>query len=341
MKAVRWIKKSVPYIVVIALLIFAGSYVYGKTQEFDDIKYSSYSTKEEGAKALYLLTGQMGFRVFRHELSAAAFPEGVTMVLLDPEQRLLNKLEMRLIGEWLARGNDMILVSYDSKLLARFEEIVSGKKEELGSEFNVTSYKHGKGSLLFIDDFSQLTNERLKDYRPAAAFIKQLQRLGNQNIYYNEFYHGIGGGKVSSWDIMELAVQLAIIQLVIAAALLLYSLSRRFGAPIVVKEVMKRQENEKIFALSNIFIKARANTVVMEIYLESLQKELAKYLGVPAGSPVEELIVAAQGDPMLQRLDAANVLQKAMDTINQKQKGGRTTMDIVHRMDEIRKVIMT
>lgn len=339
MRVVRAFRKLIPYLMISVILIAAGFIVYGKAQQAHEISYSTYNVKENGCKALYLLTEEMGYHTSRHEKPAALFPQNTTMVIINPDDRYLNKLELKLMKDWILEGNNLIVLGHETLFKNYFSDFMQNPTNVYLGTLSVTESKLNEGSFTYVWNFNQFTNEQLKRYKPAVDFIELLERAGNRNVAFNEYYHGIGKGKTSGLALMSLAVQLALLQLIIAIVLLLLSQSKRFGIPVQVHEIIKRQENEKVFALSNLFIKARANSVVLEIVQEKFNRELSKYLGLPQGVENEELIRAAEKDATLNKHHAAAVMQDSVDYINKKGKSNKELAGMIRRLDEIRKVM--
>lgn len=272
-------KKILSYVAIILILVAAGLIVYGfKGDVAQSVEYSSYNAEVDGTKALYLLSEKMGYDVKRYERPARFLPDNVTVVAIDPSLEMLEgSLEKKYLKAWLEDGNVLILISPDCK--EYINELGASEPEDFGQYDRGYKYSVGKGSIIYFAESYNYTNLGVKELDPGVQFIDALEEGKHKTVLFDEYLHGIGSSGTNLWDILGFGGKLVVVQLFMCALILIFIKSRRFGKPVVVFETVKRKENENLFALSNIYYKAKANSMALEIYLGSLKQELAKFLG--------------------------------------------------------------
>lgn len=319
-------------LLVIALIINSGS----TKNKYAD--YTTYNTDEKGIKALYLLTGQMGFDTGRFTRPVRFIPDGCTMVVIEPEGLLyIDALEKKYLKEWVSRGNTLILSCSSSDIDAELLNVLDAEK--IGEVNDYSWWNHfraGKGNL-YVNDMPEFySNEGLRNNKPAAlSFINILDNTGSKKVLFNEYYHGIGTEGATIWDIIGPAGKLLVLQFILGFAVLMFVFSRRFGKPVTVFETVKRKENENIFALSNIYAKSKANVLVLETITVNFKKELTKYLGLMGQPGNEELITASKGSKFLSDMDMEGLLNRCTFFI---ESGGGNMKELVYLTQQIEKI---
>ncbi|MCX7843194.1 MAG: DUF4350 domain-containing protein [Clostridia bacterium] len=334
-------KKLIIYSTCILFLMLVGLYVYGGRVKEKYPDYSTYSSKPQGLKALYLVAGQMGFDAVRYERPARFLPDGVTHVIIKPElKRFGNELEIKHLKSWVERGNTLILL-HDAGNLSdlRLENFDLKHVEDLDAGRPVSVYTWGKGKLIYSDGAADFTNKGLKAIDPSVEFIRVLDYAGNKTVFFNEYYHNQGTTGITLWDILGQTGLLVLFQSLAAVAVFMHIKSRRLGKPVQVLEIVKRKENENLYALSRMYIKAKSYRLVLDCYLGYFTKQLSKYLGLGHTRNLSELILHLRGNKMLESMNTAYTLKKCEDYILNNGIKGKELLRLVTALENIRKEI--
>ena len=336
------VRKVLAYITVIVIIVAAGLIVYGfKGDVQQSIEYSGYNVGGDGTRALYLLSKEMGYDVEIFTRPSRFLPDNATVVAIEPKFEIVdNYLEKKYLKAWLERGNVLVLMSYDMDIEDYMGEIGAKEPSHFGQYDQGYKYSVGDGSIIYFPDSEKYTNSGVKDLEQGVQFINALEEANYTKVLFNDYFHGIGSNGAKLWDILGSAGKLVIIQLVICLLIFMFIVSRRFGKPVVVFETIKREENENLFALSNIYYKAKANGMALEIYLESLKQELAKYLGFGREDWSDgDIIKAAQVDNTLKDLEVEAVFLECESFINSKKNDSKVLLKLYKRLESIRKGI--
>lgn len=334
------LKKILLYTAVVLVLIVAALVVYGFKGDMEQsVEYSSYSAEGDGTKALYLLSRDMGYDVQRFTRPSRFLPDNATLVAIEPNLEMLNSnLEKKYLKSWLEKGNALILISFEGE--EYLKELGAISQEAFGLYDRGYRLSVGKGSVFYFELSENYTNSGLKKLEPGVQFIDVLEEAKNKTVLFNEYLHGIGNAGTNLWDILGPVGRLVVVQLIICVLILIYIKSRRFGKPVIVFETIKRKENENLFALSNIYYKAKANSMALEIYLNNLKLELAKFLG--AGKELfsdEDLVNAAKASNTLKDLDVAGVFADCESYIKNRKGDSKALLNLYNRLEIIRKGI--
>lgn len=309
----------------------------------ESTNYSTYNNGKNGTRVLYRLAKEMGFKVGRYEKSARFLPDGVTMVAISPRINIINgSLERKYLLDWIERGNTLILIGSKELLIGNNYKILEGQEEyaKVFSYFGDNRmYNMGNGKVIYLDNYRRYTNDSIKNLDPGVAFIHALQVSSNEMILFNEFYHGLGR-EMPLLDVIGFTGRIILAQLMLAIIIYIFIKSRRFGKPAVVYKIIKREENENLYALSNIYMKAKANSMVLEIVYEKFKNELAGFLGYKGREiNYDEVFNEAQKNPLFKGMNikklAGNCEQYIKNNINDKRK-----MESLYiKLEEIRRVI--
>lgn len=341
----KYNKKSVLSYVLIAVFLLLASFVmYSLRSEAEYADYTSYSTKPNGAKALYLLTGEMGFETAHFQKAARFLPRDskTVLVALYPDEGLFNnKLEIKYLRKWIEAGNTLIIAS-DRDSFINYDIGLGVKHEAFSTnqDSSLIAGKIGKGWLLLFDGGEELVNEHINGVNYAVSFLQILSQTGTKKIYFNEYYHNLNDSSIMVLEIIGPTGRLLLLQLAITLAALIIVLWKRFGKPVEVFEIIKRQENENLIAISNLYMKSKAERMVLETYLKGFRSELSSYLGLAGmdGQAEDMQLAAAAGtDKLLKDKHIGTLLNECMEFIDY-DTGGRTRKSSKGRKD-IRKLV--
>ncbi|OPZ87525.1 MAG: hypothetical protein BWY74_03385 [Firmicutes bacterium ADurb.Bin419] len=333
-------KKILLYIAVVIAVIAAALIVYGFKGDIEEsVEYSSYSVEGDGTKALYLLAGKMGYDVQRYTRPSRFLPENATLVAIEPNLEMFNSnLERKYLKAWLEKGNDLILISYEGA--EDLKELGTIDQEDYGLYGSGYKFRVGEGSLIYFPSSENYANSGLKELDFGVQFIEALEETKNKTVLFNEYLHGIGNAGANLWDILGSAGRLVVVQLFMCVLIFIFIKSRRFGKPVVVFETIKRKENENLFALSNIYFRAKANSMALEIYLDNLKAELAKFLGFGKEEwNSTDIVKAARVNITLKDLDVDTVFADCDRYINNRKGDSKVLINLYKRLEIIRKGI--
>lgn len=333
-------KKIMIYVVVIVVLAVAGMLVYGFKGDIEQsVEYSSSNFEGDGTKALYLLTKEMGYDVKPFTRPARFLPDNATVVAIEPVLDIINdNLEKKYFKAWLEKGNVLVLISFDGD--DYLEELGATDPKNFGQYDRGYKYSVGKGSIIYFAGSEKYTNSGVKQLEQGVQFIDALEEGKHKTILFNDYLHGIQTGGPKLWDILGFGGKLVIVQLIMCLLIFIFMVSRRFGKPVVVFETFKRQENENLFALSNIYYKAKANSMALEIYLGNLKQELAKFLGFGKDDwSDKDLVNAAKSNNILKDLEVEAVFFECESFINNKKNDNKVLLSLYKKLESIRKGI--
>lgn len=338
------IKNIAIFVIIAVIVVTIGFFVFDiKNEKEENTDFSSYNEKYIGTKALYLLADRMGFYVSRYMRPSRFIPNNATMVALAPDEYLFNSdMEQKYLLEWIKRGNALVLIddldSFENDAFGLIEFVENiAPLEGYGKNYIGTV---GKGRVIFLGNYNDYINGGLEALDPGVVFIDALNEAGHKRVLFNEYYHGLGSSKITIWDILTPAAKLLLVQLIIAALVLIFVVSRRFGKPQVVYEIVKRKENENLFALSNIYQKSKANGLVLESYLNNLKKELAVFLGFGRENYDDgEILAAAQSSNILKNINLIELFGECNNYINSGKKDNKEFLRLFKRLEQIRKEI--
>ncbi|MCX7746632.1 MAG: DUF4350 domain-containing protein [Clostridia bacterium] len=338
MKIKKLLPKTILFLLVGVIIIAITLFLYNQNRNKEFQPYSTLNPKGDGTKALYLLTNQMGFNAGRYKRTARLLPDKATLVVIKPYHSLFHdEMEKKYLKKWLEKGNKIVLIDDEAFDYGSSLNSFEGEVDQRDEDFTV--YTVGEGKIYEFTDPEDFTNRGIRNSMTAAKFIDVLEDLGNRRILFNEYYHGLSAGDITVWDLLSQAQKLMVIQGILSLILLTYIISRRFGKPVTVFEIIKRQENENLFALSNVYIKARANSLALETYFNNFKKEITKYLGFTNLPDDQELLKAASGNRFLNELQFKDVYLASRNYIDSDNNDRKLLVYLLEKIEDIRKGI--
>ena len=178
-----------------------------------------------------------------------------------------------------------------------FESFDAGAVPLYADEMGITlSYCHlGKGAIILCASPWSVSNEGLGRSQAIQLVLNVLRVFApdkQRAILFDEYHHGYGETKPLLSLLPPLAKG-ALIQIAVALALLLFSLGKRFGAPVPVAE-QKRARGEYLAAMSLLLRRAGATDLVAQRLREKFRRDLARARGLSTAAREDEVARAAE-----------------------------------------------
>jgi len=340
MKNPRSIKRMLVTVFIVVLVIFLALVViFGDNKKESDPDYTTYSANPNGVKAIYLLSNEVGYSVERYERPSRFLQDNAVLILVKPDMTRIDDIEVSYLEKWIKKGNLLLIYDDASKFDDYSLEGFKESKEIKNDQKDYRSFNVGKGQIIYDTDVQGITNNGLKKLQHGVDFISILDEKGINTVLFNEYYHGYGAQGVSITDLLGLSGELVILQIVLGIVVLILIFGRRFGKPAVVFEIIKRMENENLFALSNIYRKSKANTHVLQIHFDRVKKELSRFLGSNTVISDIELIKSASKYKFLNELNIKEVIDSCNYYTNLGKLSTKKLQAIIAKLEEVRKGI--
>ncbi len=120
-----------------------------------------------------------------------------------------------------------------------------------------------------------------------------------------------GGGRRTLADLVAPRVKLAIVQLVLAFALLALWRARRLGRPVREPQPVQIPASELVVAVGALLQRARGRAQAAAVLADDLRRSLAERLGLPPSAPAEQVADAAAARTGIPRERILGSLQHA------------------------------
>jgi hypothetical protein len=320
------IRKWINFISIALLLTVAGFFLYSVTvYQKEYPQYSTYNSTPSGIKALYLLTGEMGFQVRRNHYPAQFLEDAPVMVLFRPDDAIFNEAdEQEYLKAWLDQGNTMILVP-DPKTIHElwiFHAISENKVDHQilnTGNITVTWYLLKKGKVCVMDSADAFLNAQLRESDASIAFIQALEKAGNPRVVFNEYYQFLQKPAPGIWDLLDTAGQLIAVQLLLAVVLIILRGWKPFGRVRNETELVKRPENEVQKALAGLYIRMRAYPLALSNYYGYFTQKYSRVLSAPG--------------PLADK--ANRVLNQCSRYIEENQKSRKDMLMLVRQLEKL------
>jgi hypothetical protein len=140
----------------------------------------------------------------------------------------------------------------------------------------------GRGRVIALSDPRPLTNGRLRNSGAAQVLARALAESAadGDTVFFDEYHQGFSGdGSLvgGTWKMVRrFASGPMALQLLAAAALLLWARARRFGAPLQPPPARRRSPLEHVEALAGAYRQAGARRTVRRLLLAGLARRLGR-----------------------------------------------------------------
>ncbi|MEN8906437.1 MAG: DUF4350 domain-containing protein [Clostridiales bacterium] len=322
--------------ITIFLIIGISIFILLSINDKYEIDYTTYSTKDYGTKALFLLTKNLNFNVKRYQKPARFLKNNHTLIIIKPSmKRFLDPKEQKKLLSWIKSGNELIISSKTSTLDNNIiKNLVPINKNQY------LEYKLGNGKIYLFEEYDDFTNINIKNNESVVYMVNLLIEINNKNVFFNEYYHDYGKSNPGIFSVLNIEYTILIFQCFLTILLFIFYKSRRFGFPLTVLENEKRLENENVYAISNIIRKSNSNSMVVETYLNEFRKSLEKHLNQGFDLSDDELITHSKSDKILIKNNTAQLIIRANNYIKNDNNNPKEMLNIVKSILKNRKELL-
>jgi len=365
-RQIDWVR-LIPVVLVLVFLIAIN--IRRRTDisapQASGVKYTSYSTDGQGAKALYLLLEKLDYKPKR--LRAPNFAglraDGLA-VILAPDQLPISETDTERLLEWIQQGNTLLFapgrsedqltkalgitrrqrqsgeafiapvsstnltagiqgvsVQSGNRVLTRRNDAVRHFGDSAGGV--VVSMSEGAGTVIVVSDPYLVTNAGLPVAGNLDLFVNILfsHAAGAKTVYFDEYHHGFERRPSIFHLLAGTSLGWALLQVAIAAILLMFSRARRFGQPKPMLKGTHRSSLEYVTSLAGIYQSARASDQVLSNLYNRLMHSVR-------GRPSSENVRAVMDECRLKMKDGNISERELMDLsrrmeLARRPKGGK------------------
>lgn len=157
------------------------------------------------------------------------------------------------------------------------------------------TFPHGKGRVTMVTEGLAASNGLLAKADNAVFFVNVAQaaaQTGRKAILFDEYHQGFGSEVASGgslWQAMGAPLREAFWYLAAIGLILIYSLNRRFGAPIVIEGPRSRPSTEYISSMAGFYHRARAADIPFENIYHAFVRDLATRVDAPPDASADRL----------------------------------------------------
>jgi hypothetical protein len=316
----------------IFVLLIAAAFLLAPEESNQETVPSTYSSNSSGAKAAFQLLKETGFIVERWEQPLTDLKTGKNNILILAEpKRYGNKQELRALHEFIRKGGTLIAVgpmaalmlpetshfypNVEDKVWDKYDAVTPSSFAREASQITmeteyawessssalalygkdgknvVVAYPYGDGKVIWWAAATPLTNAGLKEPQNLEFFLACLGDKANVHIFWDEYFHGFARSAKISFAARLAAIALA--QLVLLSAAVLWTFSRRSGPVRPSEPEIRLSPLEFVETLGGLYKRAHASATAVDICYQRFLYWLARRLGVPPTSSVEEFTQTA------------------------------------------------
>lgn len=359
----------------VAVLLSFFAAIFGRSAGGESPVPSSYASGLGGAKAPYLLLEEMHYKVERWTASPTELvnvQEPATLILAEPtlpatpEERqalrafldrggrvlAVGEYAASIVGsdrarpgmpnfEWktypralpteLTRNAPEIAMASISSWHARSgEDIVHYSAD---GEDVVVSFRVGKGEVIWWAGPTPLTNNGISERGNLALFLNSVGAPGDRRVLWDEYLHE--GGHTVADSVISSPIKWALLQLAVLGMLVLFTYSRRHGPIFVPTPAARLSPLEFVDALAQLYHRAHATNVSLEVAYNRFRSEVAPRLGLPRNCTARQLAAAYQERFGKQEPDLVPTLARVESLIYDHTVAEPETIELVRQLHRL------
>lgn len=286
----------------------------------------SAATSAEDRKALLAFVSKGGRVLFCGPLLEAFFPLPTTR---STSTLIPTRLGAELPSAY-SRDADMISI----KARAKWDAADSNSLRIYGTEEapEVVVASLGQGEVVWWSAATPLTNVSIPSDDNLRLFLNAVSNADGtpRAVYWDEYFHGEQG---SLWEyVTRTPIPWGLWQFGIAAVVVVFAFSRRSG-PIVMPAVRSRLSPlEFVDTMGELYSRAGAAPVAVEVPYRRLRLDLARRLGRPSTSSDAELARAAAQRLSLPEVEVAAALHAAGDASRASKLAPKQALELVQQL---------
>jgi hypothetical protein len=334
-KKIIWIAGAILLVLTIASVLTAPS----AEQESSPVP-SSYRSTPSGARAAYLLLEALGERVERLEeppLHLRGVAPHTTLIIADPTI-MPSRAERRGLRQFVTDGGRVLFCG--SKLRDFFPGLQLTSFEAGPQHRNVGVQVIGAGEIVWWASAAPLTNIELQKDGNLALFLNSIDLRTRQVVYWDEYFHGERG---SLWDYVTgvPAIRCSALPLALLVIAAMITFSRRRGPLIAPARVSRLSPLEFVDSLGNLYQKAKAAPLVVEITARELRLQLIRKLALPA--EISDAALAREAAARLgwNEQETGNVLSRAGEAAAARSLPVTPALELVQAVQRLNAMLST
>ncbi|MDR1066271.1 MAG: DUF4350 domain-containing protein [Clostridiales bacterium] len=237
--------------------------------------FTSFSAYGDGVSLLSDTLKEMGFSigVSRRKIDAET-PVSHAAIIVEPYAEYFGDQEIAEAAAWVARGGRLILMEDEMSGLEPYMNTAPYSEDDYFYRI-----RYGMGEVL-VGYSSDILNDYLVIDSYAGEFIRlELERWNADKAVFYEYYHGYqdnGGQPAGFFSSLPSGARVTLIQLAIAAVMIIWLLGKRFGKPMTPPP-KEAAERGFISNMAIIFKSAGKGDMAVESLYNEFLRECAAF----------------------------------------------------------------
>jgi hypothetical protein len=145
----------------------------------------------------------------------------------------------------------------------------------------LASWPEGQGRIFWSANTEWLTNQRIGSGENFNLAMSLLIPSRGNDVAFDEYHHGFQAAE-RWWQLQRGPLQIFVIQMTVALALLFWAYGTRFGAPRPLPAGPPRAAVEYVHSMGQLYHRAKARSVVLAQLHRSLRQEQSRTFGQTA-----------------------------------------------------------
>ena len=328
-RKILWIAGAILLVLTIVSVLTAPS----PEEELSPVP-SSYRSAPGGARAAYLLLQALGMSVQRWEeppLHLGGAARQTTLVIAGPTI-MPSHAERRGLRYFVDAGGRIVFCG--TKVADFFPGVKINAFPAGSSHRKIGVQVLGAGEIIWWETAAPLTNSELAKDTNVALFLNSVDLQTRRVVYWDEYFHGERG---SLWGYLARvpAIRWSVLPLGLLVAAAIFTFSRRRGPVIAPARVSRQSPLEFVDSLGNLYRKAKAAPLAVEISVRELRLQLVRRLALPVDNSDSVLAREAAIRLGWSEDETLHVLTRAREAAMAQAISGRSALELVQAIQRL------
>jgi len=243
-------KSNIIFLVTIILMAAVVLYIFDTPGDGPD--YAAATTGRYGVSLFFDTLRHMDYpvRVGNTPLTSASNTDHV-YIIIQPFAPPVDHARAEEMLEWVRQGGRLIFLHRINPTI--FDTMIPGAGYQMGA---FRRYQVGYGEVITGRAFHVVNHHMMSVPRAARELQQTLAHWDADRIWFAEYYHGMYASETFLGS-LPLVVQLLMVQMLLAGAVAVWRLGKRFGRPMPYYNEVEREENEHVYAFARLLARMK------------------------------------------------------------------------------------
>ena len=249
------------FILIIPIFLFVSFYISNR-QGKGIPPYSVSNKSKMGYSVFYEALKKLNYPVERTLKPLSEYQPNNVQIIPPGGKFDVNNQEVQ---EWVEKGGILVYLTpgIDTNIEYGIQDVTKD---------NIKLYTYHKGRIINTNADFMVNKTLIKDTSKSYEILKEISKLPQERLYFNESYLFLTVNTKSLWDNIPMEIKYIIYQIIIVLGAFFYYKGKRFGKALALYEEVERSENEYLYSAASLYRQAKCLDLMVDNYYKNFLK---------------------------------------------------------------------